>query len=209
MTDSSHKLRIGIYGGTFAPPHNGHLEAARAMLKFEEFDRVYVIPTSIPPHKRLTYADNPADRLEMLKLALSDEPEYGGRLLISDYEIENPGKSYTVLTLEHFRDKVTDDITFMCGADMFLTLDSWYRAEDIFKLAAIAYVRRDGFSGLDEKAAFYREKYQAKCIPVEMRRVGVSSSEIRKIIQDGGDVSGLVPEKALEYILRKNLYRTG
>lgn len=201
--------RIGVYGGTFAPPHFGHIRAARAFLTQLELDAEYIVPTSIPPHKRVSGGDEPNDRLEMTRLAFSGEADYGARLFVSDHEVRSPGKSYTVLTLGYFKEQTSAELVFLCGADMFVTLESWYRAEEIFKLASIAYVSRDGTPGLEQKAEYYREKYGAQCIPVAMEPLETSSSEIRRRIASGEDVAGLLPEPVIAYIRRKNLYQGG
>jgi hypothetical protein len=95
-------FELAIYGGTFAPVHNGHIHAARAFFNAVKPDRLLIIPTLIPPHKQLDFADDPQDRLNMLRLAFENEPEYGKKLFISDYELSAPPPSYTVNTLRHF-----------------------------------------------------------------------------------------------------------
>ena len=111
--------RIGIYGGTFSPPHNGHLAAARAFMEQMWLDILYVIPAAIPPHKQMAEPVSAADRLEMCRRAFAGmEGVY-----VSDMEIRRGGKSYTVDTL---RELSGDDrrLFLLCGTDMVLTLDS-------------------------------------------------------------------------------------
>ena len=112
--------RIGIYGGTFSPPHNGHLAAARAFMEQMWLDILYVIPAAIPPHKQMAEPVSAADRLEMCRRAFAGmEGVY-----VSDMEIRRGGKSYTVDTL---RELSGDDrrLFLLCGTDMVLTLDEW------------------------------------------------------------------------------------
>ena len=102
MKRGNYNGKIGIYGGTFGPVHLGHIRAAHAFLDACCLDRLYILPTAIPPHKAVSQADTPEERLQMLKLAFS-EPEYADdRIIVSDYEQKRGGKSYTILTLEHF-----------------------------------------------------------------------------------------------------------
>ena len=133
---------LGIYGGTYAPVHKGHIAAAEAFLAQAELDKLLIIPTLIPPHKQLTFKDNPQDRLNMLRLAFESHEEYNKRIFISEYEINSPPPSYTVNTLKHFTKKNTR-ITFLCGTDMFLTLDKWRAPEEIFRLSRIAIMPRE------------------------------------------------------------------
>ena len=100
-------LELGIYGGTYAPVHNGHITAAEAFLEQAGLDKLLIMPTLIPPHKQLSYKDDPKDRLNMLRLAFEKHSEYGKRIFISDYEINSPPPSYTVYTLRHFADENT------------------------------------------------------------------------------------------------------
>ena len=130
--------RIGIYGGSFSPPHNGHLSAARLLLEEAGVDRLFILPAGVPPHKTLDPDESPEHRLAMTRLAFADLP----RTEVSDWEMTRSGKSYTVLTLEHFS-APDRQLVLLVGTDMFLTLDRWYRAEDIFALAEIVCVRRE------------------------------------------------------------------
>ena len=88
-------MKVGIFGGTFNPIHKGHTEAAYAFLRCAKPDKLFVIPTKIPPHKAITADDDPAIRLEMTARAFSENKEYEGRIEVSDIEIRSEGKSYT------------------------------------------------------------------------------------------------------------------
>ncbi len=199
---------IGIYGGTFAPPHNGHVAAARAFCDAVELDRLYVIPTAIPPHKRIDFSDAPEMRLEMLRLAFEDDARYqkDGGIFVSDYEIRKSEVSYTVNTLEYFRANFDNPLIFLCGADMFVTLDKWRRAEELFTLTTFAYVPRSGID-TESKADEYREKFSAKLIKIEMPEVELASSDIRAMRRDGHDITNILPEKVRSYIESHDLYR--
>ena len=135
-------IEKGIYGGTFAPVHNGHVAAARAFYDALGLDELLVIPAFLPPHKETEKGDDPAARLAMTRLAFEGDPR---RITVSGYEIEQQGTSYTYKTLEHFTAPDTR-LTFLCGTDMFLTFDTWKHPEIIFALARIAHVRRADLS---------------------------------------------------------------
>ena len=201
---------IGIFGGTFAPPHNGHVAAANAFLNACALERLYIIPTAIPPHKRIGSSDNPAMRLEMLRLAFCDHPMYRkeGGIFLSDYEILRADKSYTVNTLRHFAALYANPLIFLCGADMFVTLDHWYLAEEIFSLASIAYIPRDGLE-TGEAAKAYTARFNARLIRIDMPPCDISSTEIRERIHGGEDPAALVPRRVADYILKNNLYAEG
>lgn len=197
--------RVGIFGGTFSPPHNGHVEAAKAFIDELSLDKLIVIPTNIPPHK--TVKDNdPISRLKMAELAFSDIP----KAEVSDYEIKRSGTSYTADTLTHFR-KDDTSLFFLCGTDMFLTLKDWYRPDVICSLASIVLIRRN--DGMEEEIKRARdilcERFSASVIMLESSPVEISSTKIRNAVSMGEDISRLVPEKVKEYIYDRGLYKKG
>jgi nicotinate-nucleotide adenylyltransferase len=147
--------RIGIYGGTFSPPHLGHRRAVEAFALAEQLDEIYVIPTFTPPHKQLQGDATPQQRMEMCRLAFAGLP-----VAVSDLEIRRGGKSYTVLTLEEL--KAPDNtLVLLCGTDMFLTIDSWYQAARIFELAEIVYVQREtGLLGEESAIKLARKRVE-------------------------------------------------
>ena len=138
-------IRIGIYGGTFSPPHNGHIAAAKAFMEQMWLDFLYVIPTATPPHKEMDVPVGAAHRLEMCRLAFSEmEGVY-----VSDMEMRRGGRSYTVDTL---RELTGEDrrLFLLCGTDMMLTLDQWREPEEIFKLSYPVYIRREKDALIDK-----------------------------------------------------------
>lgn len=211
MTMKSGKEKLGIYGGTFSPIHAGHVKAALAFLEEMELDRLLVIPTAIPPHKDAVEGAGNIDRLNMARLAFSECDAYArGRLQVSDYEITKADKSYTVYTLEHFSSEERD-IYLLMGTDMFLTLDKWFRAQDIFRLANITLMRResdaDSSIAIDRKAAEYRELYGAKLYFINVAPIEVSSTALRRMIAEGTPANGLIPDAVEKYIIDNGLYR--
>lgn len=203
MDDKIQKERIALFGGTFAPPHLGHVHAARTLLDEIDIDRLIIMPTAIPPHKTKAGGDTPELRLEMCRAAFGNLP----KTEISSYEIEKGGVSYTVRTLEHLR---TDEnqIYLLCGSDMFLTLDTWFQAERIFELASIVCVPRydENFDKLMEKKKAYEERFSADIRVIGADPFIASSTEIREKIADESDLTKLLPERVIEVIRREKLY---
>ena len=198
--------RVGIYGGTFAPPHIGHVEAARAFMKQMRLDYLFVIPAAIPPHKKLDFEIDPIHRLAMCDLAFSGIDG----VIVSDIELRRGGVSYTVDTL---RELIAPDtrLFLFCGTDMFLTLDQWYQAEEIFKLCYPIYIRRENdpfiTSKILKKIGEYTEKYNAIVRRVVGDPIEISSSLVRKTLREGGDISKMVDPKVAMYIQDHGLFR--
>ncbi len=199
---------LAIYGGTFAPIHNGHLLAANAFLDTVKPDKLLIIPTLIPPHKQIDFDDNPIDRLKMLHLTFDSHPEYGKKLFISEYELSIPPPSYTVNTLKHFSSPDTH-ITFLCGTDMFLTLHSWYHADEIMKLCTVALMKREAENAeitenIEKQTEFLTESFGADIITINVPPIEISSSDIRN--GDDETRKKYLPPAVYDYIKEKKLY---
>ena len=202
------ELRVGIFGGTFAPIHNGHVAAAKAFMEQMKLDYMFVIPTGIPPHKAVDFPNDPIARLKMCELAF----EGVDGVVISDCEIRRPGPSYTYDTLKEFsRSGVR--LFLLCGTDMVLSFDSWYRFEDIFKLCYPVYVRRENdpimTKRIVDKIGGFYEKYGVMFRRIVTEPKDVSSSAIRNRVAQGKSISGLVPDKVERFILETGLYSEG
>ena len=199
-------LRVGIYGGTFAPIHNGHVEAAKAFMEQMKLDYLFIIPSYIPPHKQVDASDDPLLRLRMCELAF----EGIDGVVISDVEIRRGGTSYTYDTLTELQRENTR-LFMLLGTDMILTLDKWYRYEDIFKLCYPVYVRRENdplitnriISKLDE----YYKRFGVMCRRILVEPTVISSTEIRAAAKAGKDISAMVPAGVAEFIRERGLYR--
>ena len=200
------KQRLGIYGGTFSPPHLGHVRAAESFLLCAELDKLLIMPDFLPPHKTEFGNVTAEDRLNMCRLAFSSLP----RTEISDFEIARGGKSYTYLTLEAFAG-LDVELYFLCGTDMLLTLDRWRSPDVIFDIATICFVRREDDRANDdlikEKIASYRERFSARIIELNHVVLEVSSSELRTEIWNTEEVPAALDANVLEYIHRRGLYR--
>lgn len=188
-------MTIGIYGGTFSPIHYGHINAAKEFLNQCDIHHLYIVPSAVPPHKQIDNSDNPVLRYEMVKLAFDGQ----NNITVSDFEIKSKDISYTVNTLKYFKNLYNANLIFLCGADMFVTLDKWYNAEEIFKLTRIAYVNR-GNINLDDKIEFYKHNYNADILNVNMDSVDISSTELRLMISAGADVSMYIPPDVIDFI---------
>ena len=209
---------IALYGGTFSPPHNGHLLAATEMFRSLDPWMMFIIPAALPPHKQLGKEDNPLHRLEMTRLAFADHPEYGHRLKVSDYEIQKEGTSYTWQTLEHFASLYPANegyrLNFLCGTDMFLTLANWKHPEVIFSLARILLFRLENHPELAaqiaEREEFYRRTWAGNCLVLDGTPLELSSTEIRQnLVNHSPDTAKLLPPAVLNYIHSNHLYETG
>lgn len=200
---------MGIYGGTFSPPHRGHVNAGLAFLRQLKLDRLMIMPSRIPPHKQKTPID-PLHRLQMTQLAFSEAPEYGDKLFVSDFEIGRPEISYTVNTLSYFH-SMDYKLYFLCGTDMFLSLDHWRDPARIFSLSTIAYVRREDESPTVERQILdakylYRHKYGAEPIEIRVQPLEISSSEIRRMLASNEDVTPYLSPAVCNYIRENRLY---
>ena len=197
--------RVGIYGGTFAPIHNGHVSAAKAFMEQMKLDYLFIIPTYMPPHKQIDESDDPLYRLRMCELAFEDTDG----VIISDCEIARGGKSYTYDTLCELQ-RPNTRLFLLCGTDMVLSFDKWYRFEDIFKMCYPVYVRRENDAMLGNmlvsKIQEYYQKYGVMFRRVITDPIEVSSTEVRRAVAAGEDISDLVPPSVERFIKENRLY---
>ncbi len=202
-------MTVGIFGGTFNPIHKGHTEAAYAFLRCANPDKLFVIPTKIPPHKAIKADDDPEIRLEMTRRALSENGESDGRIEVSDIEIRSEGKSYTYYTLQKLKSMGFDGFYLYCGTDMLLSFDTWFRFEEILSICTLAYASRleSDCPEATEKIAMLRERYGARILEIPLEPIEISSSEIRAMIQKGEDASAFLSPAVLSFIEERGLYR--
>ena len=199
-------MKTGIYGGTFNPIHNGHLHIVEEFRRGLGLDRVLLIPTRVPPHKAAPDLASAGERFAMCRLAAQGKPW----LELSDIEMRREGKSYTAETLEELSVLYPQDQFYLLmGEDMFLTLDRWYRAETIFRLAAACASprSRDGMEPLRQKALDYTARFGARCFLEHIPYLPISSTQVRQAVARGEDVSGLVPQAVAAYMKERGLYR--
>jgi len=202
------KCRLGIYGGTFAPPHIGHVQAARDFLNQARLHKLLIMPAFLPPHKQVDAGDDPALRLKMTEAAFEREDP---RIQVSDYEIQRGGTSYTWQTLTHFRETTESELYFLCGTDMFLSLEQWRYPDIIFREAVIACVMRetdpDAYRAVREKETLYKNAYGARTVFIDSTPIRMSSTEIRDAVRRGEDISHCVPGGVLRLIKEHALYQ--
>ena len=198
-------LRVGIYGGTFAPIHNGHVSAAKAFMEQMKLDYLFIIPAYLPPHKQIDASDDPLYRLKMCELAFEDTDG----IVISDCEIARGGKSYTYDTLCELQ-RPNTRLFLLLGTDMVLTLDKWYRFEDILKMCYPVYVRRENDALIGQrivaKITEYYQKYGVMTRRIVTDPIEISSTQIRDAVKQGKDISALVPAGVEKFIRDNQLY---
>jgi nicotinate-nucleotide adenylyltransferase len=195
--------RIGIFGGTFSPPHVGHLACADAALSGLGLDRVLLMPVARPPHKEAIEDPGPEHRLAMCRLATAGDERVG----VSELEIQRGGPSYTVDTLRALHEaSPQDELTFVAGGDMAASLPGWREPEEVLRLARFAVAEREGTDRAEVERALAGLEGRDRLVFFEMPRVEVSSSAIRRGIAAGRPVRDLVPDAVARYIDEHGLY---
>lgn len=210
-------MKTGIFGGTFNPIHVGHLALAENVTESMKLDRMFLIPSKIPPHKETGGIIDPEKRLKMVELVAEG---LGEKFKVSDYEISAEGVSYTLKTLKHFRETYPDDeIFFACGTDIFATIETWHGYKELFDYANFVVVSRSmvSFGKMLEavpewlhdiviREDQYAGEKAGKVILCEMPHVDISSTEIREVLEASYRKANL-PDVVYEYISEKGLYR--
>lgn len=195
-------MKIGIYGGTFDPIHNGHIAIAKAVKAELGLDSLIFVVAADPPHKDISGRTPALIRLKMVELALEDEDG----LSVSDIEIQRGGVSYTVETLECFtRLHPGAELYFILGADMLSSFSSWYKPDRILELAKLAAVQRKGqMADIEQLAASVMNTLGGTVVATEVCGDNISSTEVRKRVFDALPINGLVPSR-VELFIHKNL----
>ena len=189
-------MRLGILGGSFDPPHVGHLLAASDACEQLELDRLVLVPAAVQPLKRDRRMASPAQRLEMVRRLVGDDP----RLAVDPVEIEREGLSYTVDTLARFAELHPEaERFFLVGMDVLESWPRWREPERIQQLATVAVMVREG----EHAEASIRDGM----LQLRTRRVDVSSTEIRARVQAGRSIHGFVPDAVAAFIAAERLYR--
>ena len=199
--------KIGIYGGTFNPPHTGHLQAAKQAVEVLDLDLLLMIPDRIAPHKDIPAGSpTPEQRLEMLQIALAGEE----KIQSSDIELRREGVSYTYLTLEALREQYPEEeLILLMGTDMFLTLDAWKEPERICELATLGVFYR-GEKGEKEKILAQKAALEARGAKVELVEndiINISSTQLRRLLAFHA-ADEFLPAGVGEYIRENGLYDT-
>lgn len=201
--------RIGIYGGSYNPPHIGHCLAASEMVRHLELDRLIIMPAATPPHKALPEGSpSPEDRLALCRLSFAGIPQAE----VSDLELRRLGPSYTVDTLRELRAVYpTDELFLIMGTDMLLSFDQWRSPEEIAGLATLAVMHREEdeklWNQVREKAARFSLEMKAKIVLVQNRCVEISSTTVRRLLAMGAP--GYLEPAAERLILDRGWYLSG
>lgn len=219
--DNKNKEKAGLFGGTFDPVHLGHLRAAEEIREELSLNRIFFIPAAIPPHKDETHITPSRHRLEMLKLAVRENPHFE----ICDYELRKKSTSYTVDTLRYLNTTYPgSEFYFIVGNELFSEIETWKEYKELFKLSNFAVITRPGYRdecsaklplALKNDFSYYKEKenvilykdQNSKFIAfTKIRGLEISSTEIRRYVNCGRSVKYLVPSAVEEYILQNNIY---
>lgn len=194
-----------VYGGSFNPPHLGHIQAVRSVLNALRPDKILVIPTYLAPHKEMS-TDTPApeERMELCRLAFAGLPE----VEVSDLEMRREGKSYTSDTILELKKQYPgDEIIFVMGTDMILSLETWHEPETVMKNAAIAVLLRgDAEDGkVEEHIAYLKRRYGADIVLLKTEIYPAASTDIRQALKEASGRS-LLSEAVYAHIIKQRDY---
>lgn len=194
-------MRVGIFGGTFNPPHIGHLIVAEFIREEAKLDKIIFIPCAIPPHKQnqeyLSQIASPHHRLEMVKIAIRNNPFFE----VSDIEIKRGGVSYTVDTVSYLVDEFPDYTFYLLiGADQFKELHTWKNPDEIVKKVHLLVFNRYGYTIPESKFSQFADF-------ITIPNIDISASAIRNRVRSGKSVKYLVPFEIEEYIYANGLYK--
>jgi nicotinate-nucleotide adenylyltransferase len=214
--------RVGLFGGTFNPIHFGHLRPAEEIGEEFDLDPVLFIPAAAPPHKKKEGILSAPLRLEMVRLAVSDNPRFSA----SGVELERPGKSYSIQTIEHFRREFGPEarLHFILGLDAFLEINTWKDFPVFFHLCHFVVMTRPGFEKkfsrehlpvelaedfcYDTRTMGYAHVSGFFVYPREITALDISSTRIRDFLAAGRSVRYLLPGPVEAFIRRNQLYGT-
>jgi nicotinate-nucleotide adenylyltransferase len=220
-------IRIGLFGGTFNPIHLGHVQVVQEVKAGFGLDKILIIPSALPPHKELDGVVDAEDRLEMIRLAFSDDPNF----VISDVELKRSGPSYTIDTVRHFKSISPEntELYLIVGLDAFLEIDTWKSYDDLFLLIPFIVMSRainkenstelkwkplknylqskisKGYTFSPTQSSFIHDKKQPVFV-FNVAPVYISSTTIRKHIKEGRSIKRLVPDMVEDFIKAKGLY---
>ena len=197
-------MRWGLLGGTFDPIHNGHLALARAALAQLRLDGVWLLPAGVPWMKRDAPRSPNADRLRMVELAIDGID----RLYVLTAELERPGDTHTVDTLDGLRagTMAGDDLYFVVGADALASMHRWKEPRRLLEMAQLAVAARSGGVPPLEQLEAVAPGASARVIELRMESVNVSATDLRRRVRAGEPIRGDVPDAVADYIHEQGLY---
>jgi nicotinate-nucleotide adenylyltransferase len=190
--------KCAIYGGTFDPIHNGHLHLVKELIHGGEFEKVIIVPAGLPSQKEAVASAK--DRLEMTKLGVSEVLGSNYLYEVNDSEIERSGPSFAIDTATEISNRYPEyEIYWIIGSDIVANIAKWHRFGELAKIVKFLIIERPGFK-LSEYPADL--KFDIR----EIEAKDISASEIRNLINNGKDISTLVPQSVLHYIRQNRLY---
>lgn len=198
--------KIGIFGGTFDPIHNGHLFIAQTALEEAKLHRIVFVPSGHPPHKKNQYVTESGHRLAMLRQAIQSNPYFE----CSTCEVESKDIGYTYTLLKKMRQqKPRDDFYFIMGADSFMDIKNWYRYKELLTLVELIVMKRKGFdeSLLNQQISSLEQLNNHRITILDSPKLEISSSDIRNRILLRKSIKYLVPEPVEIYIKNQYLYK--
>lgn len=220
-------MHIGLFGGTFNPIHLGHIQVVHEVQEGLALDRIILIPSALPPHKEPGGVADARDRMEMIRLAIADYPDF----TVSDVELKRSGPSYTIDTVRHFKAALPEDsaLYLILGLDAFLEIDTWKSYTDLFLLVPFIVMARSGAGDSDTVLRWqtleaylksritegYQFSASRSCYIHDEKQpifvynvtpVNISSTKIRQLIKKGSAIRSLVPIIVEDFIKTKGLY---
>jgi nicotinate-nucleotide adenylyltransferase len=196
-------LRVGILGGTFNPPHLGHLVCAQEAYLLLGLDLLILMPARIPPHKPVEDEPGAEHRLELCRRAVEGDD----RFTVSDLEVSREGPSYTVDTLEELHSTAPDNEHFLIvGGDVAAGLPQWREPERVLSLATLAVAKRRGTARASVDDALHQLRGGERAAFFEMPRIGISSTMVRRRVKAGQPIKYIVPDAVAGYIAEHDLY---
>ena len=206
-------MKIGIFGGTFNPPHKGHARMIEKLTEELELDKVLIIPNKIPTHKRCDELADNKDRLAMCKMAFKN-PKFE----ISTMEMDRESDSYTIFTVDALKKKYpADELYLIIGSDMFLMFHKWYKHKELLEKCRICVASRNTEDSIKvlrayafDRLGIYINGLDGKNIHISpLDAFAVSSGEIRDMIKAGKSIYGLCEPEIIEYMESHKLYGYG
>lgn len=192
-------MKVGIFGGTFNPPHFGHLIVVETVCDQLQFDKILFVPSANPPNKNDRSVAPARDRMEMTRLAIQGNTRFD----ISDIEIRRKGISYTVQTVSELVELYPKtDLSLIIGADNLIEFQTWKSPDEILSRVQLVAMTRPGFPADQD-----RGKYSRFVTFVHVPQIGISGTDIRRRIKSGRTIRYLVPHQVEEYIVSRGLYR--
>lgn len=218
---------IGLFGGTFNPIHLGHIQVIQEVKKGFGLDKIFIIPSALPPHKERDGLVEAGDRIEMIRLAFSNHPDFA----VSDVELKRSGPSYTIDTVRYFKSILPEDteLYLIVGLDAFFEIDTWKSYKDFFLMIPFIVMSRstEGEDGtifgwktfeyylkskisegykISASQSSYIHEGKKPVFVFDVTPVDISSTKIRKLVKKGSTIKFLVPELVEAFIKTKGLY---